>query len=418
MTRWGKYAAAYAASTGLVQIFGAISTFVYVRYLSVDQYGIFGLALTTIAFIALISDLGLTGALAYFKRESNRSRGSFSAIVAAVKLLRRIFYVCALALGLTTLTWSLYARHGGAAEVGMVLTLVAAISYSQLNLSIGQTLLRLSNKFSQSYRADIAGAALRLMLALIVYALLPPHVGVLLATIFAGTLAAMLLARPESVGSDAKAQKDDVRAVARFVLPTSPSVVLLATQEMIIYFAAWWIGGAGPVASVFAIGRISALLSLLGGFFNVVVVSKLSGVTSTRRTLVGGYGFVALLGTACLAAITMAWLFPTQILLIIGPNYAGLGMPLLLGFCSASLSMLAQAVGQLNRIVGWVLAEPVAASIQFIAMISAVPFFDLSDPEGLLSLWVAINAVYLTLNILTSVLGICAPRLLSLSSRS
>src|SRR6516162_9325853 len=93
--RWSRLSVEFALSQALGQSAGLIAGLIYVRLMPVDQYALYAMGLTSLAFISTGSDLGLTSALNYFWREGSRDRCGIEPIVAAVQRLRWALLVLA-----------------------------------------------------------------------------------------------------------------------------------------------------------------------------------------------------------------------------------------------------------------------------------------------------------------------------------
>src|SRR6516162_2739632 len=81
--RWSRLSIEFALSQALGQSAGVIAGLIYVRSMPVDQYALYAMGLTSLAFILTGSDLGLTSSLNYFWRESSRDGRGIESIITA-----------------------------------------------------------------------------------------------------------------------------------------------------------------------------------------------------------------------------------------------------------------------------------------------------------------------------------------------
>src|SRR5689334_19448385 len=93
--QWSRLSVEFGVSQAVGQSAGLISGLIYVRLMPVDQYALYAMGLTSLTFISMGSDPGLTGSLNYFWRESSRDRCGIEPIIAAVQRLRWVFFVLA-----------------------------------------------------------------------------------------------------------------------------------------------------------------------------------------------------------------------------------------------------------------------------------------------------------------------------------
>lgn len=414
--RWAGMAAAYFLSSGAVQLLGAISTFIYVRMLDTDNYALLALCLTTMAFIALTTDLGLTGSLNYFKRRSLQQSSDFGRYVVLIQRMRLTLFPIAAVIAIGTLIFMVAHRGDLNLDVGLTLAALVVAAYVQLNLSVRQAVLRIEGFQNATYFADVTAAGLRAITAvtllLLAVRLTSPVMG---AIALSSAVALALLnwhypAAPQVSAAEDKARRAEV---LRYIMPTTPAVLLFAMQDLVIYAIVWIATGTGLVANIFALGRISALIAVVGGIVPVVVMPRIANMAHGGTVLRRGYavtGAIAVFFTAC--GIAIAW-FPDYALLLIGERYAHLQHELLLSFAISGLSVLASSIGQLNRAMGWVRGEPWAAAIQLALLLALFSTQPIATTADVLILWLIVTAINFAMLLVTTLLGMMKPQLLT-----
>src|SRR6266540_1822933 len=95
IARWSKLFLEFAVSQGIGQAAGMLSGLIYVRLMPVDQYALYAIGLASLAFLSVGSDMGLTGSLSYFWRQSGNVSSAIEPRIAAVRRLRWAFLVLA-----------------------------------------------------------------------------------------------------------------------------------------------------------------------------------------------------------------------------------------------------------------------------------------------------------------------------------
>src|SRR5215468_5321643 len=91
LARWSRLSFEFALSQGLAQAAGMISGLIYVRLMPIDQYALYAMGLSALAFLTVGSDLGLTSALSYFWNQRVKAGGALEPRIAAVRRLRLVF---------------------------------------------------------------------------------------------------------------------------------------------------------------------------------------------------------------------------------------------------------------------------------------------------------------------------------------
>ncbi|MEQ1725727.1 MAG: hypothetical protein ABL882_07365 [Sphingopyxis sp.] len=411
--RWAGMAFAYFLSSGAVQLLGAVSTFIYVRMLDTDAYALLALCLTTMAFIALTTDLGLTGSLNYFKRHSLGQGSDFGSYVAIIQRMRLTLFPMAAAIAIGVLLFMLYQRGTLNLDAGLALAALAVAAYVQLGLSVRQAVLRIEGYQNATYVADVTAAGLRAVTAIALFALAVQLTSPVMGAIALSSWLALLMlsrrypAQRTTTDADDKARR---REVLGYILPTTPAVLLFAMQDLVIYGTVWMTSGAGLVANIFALGRISALIAMLGGLVTVVAMPRIANMTDGGTVLRRGYALTVGIALFLMVGGAAIACFPDYALLLIGERYAHLQHELLLSFAIASLGALAGSVGQINRAMGWVRAEPLMAAIQLGLLISLFGTTAITTTADVLGLWLIVATVYFVMLLATTLIGMVKPQ--------
>lgn len=417
-TRWVAMAARYFVTFGAVQLLGAVSTFIYVRLLDKDQYALLALCLTTMAFTALATDLGLTGSINYFKRRSLQDGSDFNAFVAIIQRMRRSLFPVVIVIAIAILAVMLWRRDRLDFDGAMALAGLGAAAWVQLDLSMRQAVLRIDGHQDATYAADILAASLRAVVAaVLLIAAFAYASAVMVAIAVSSCVALWFLNRRHPVQSLAVAQPVQAnramrRQVLRYVIPTSPAVLMFALQDMLIYATVWISAGEQLVANIFALGRLSALIAMIGGLVTVVVMPRIANMADGGVALRRGY--LVTLGIAVILAGAGGFVatFPDYALLLLGSGYGDLQREFLLSYAIASIGAVAGAISQLNRAMGWVRAEPVVAALQLVSLLLLFGTQQADSTATVLWLWLISAIIYLTMLLLTTLTGLIAPRLL------
>ena len=125
--RWVRLLATFSGMSLAGQVAGMLAGLIYVRYMPVGDYASYALCLTSLSFLSLATDLGLTGSLTYFWRECRRRGNAFAPVLAEVRRLRLYLLLpCAVAV-LVGLPWLLSESGYGTIEVMLLSGLVIAL---------------------------------------------------------------------------------------------------------------------------------------------------------------------------------------------------------------------------------------------------------------------------------------------------
>ena len=253
---------------------------IYVRTMPVEQYALYALCLTALSVAAVGSDMGVTGSLGYFWRKSLQDGSPIAPKIALVRRIRAILFAGAMAIGIALVITSTRNLSTSIASLAFCLCLVVFTAWLQTGISIDILIARLSGRQRESYIFESAGSAVRLGAALV---MLVGGFGAAwfgLAGGLLGALATTALVQTSGIKTtqvqDGPTSKD-WREMRSYAQPLMPSILIYMIQDPLVLWLAAVHGGATPVAEVHALGRIAAILSIVGSFVVVVLNSSFGG---------------------------------------------------------------------------------------------------------------------------------------------
>jgi O-antigen/teichoic acid export membrane protein len=415
--RWAKLFLEFAVNQGVAQAAGMISGLIYVRIMPVDQYALYAIAASTLAFLSVSSDLGLSGVLAYHWREGllKKDDTTIHSIIVAVRKLRLIFLVIACIISGAFLIKTFTVQNFSISNFWACFALVVATSWANTRTTVDLLLMRLMGKLRQSYYCESLGSIARFLaagmmavagLTLAAFGL----VGGLLGSLV--TLATLRAVENIPATPPQPVRREIWHRIFSFIGPTFPAMVVHMVQDPLIAWLALTVGGQAVISEAFAVGRIAIIYGFMGSFVIAVVAPRLASITDEPHLMRMASLFLLALALLCIDAITLAYFVPEVFLLLIGPRYAHLNESLVLAIISASLGLLITFLVTVNRLRGWVRLEPVMAATQLGAIFLFASHWSFDSSANVLKLTVALGGVSLICTFLTSVAGLFAPKLL------
>jgi O-antigen/teichoic acid export membrane protein len=383
--RWIGIFSAYFTAQTLTQLLGAVAGLLLIRFMTVREFALYTLAFSVVTFFNFFSDLGSTTSLLHFFHSSAREGRAFEPYLAAVISLRRIAFLLGAAGVVISFPYMAAAKGFGWREISLVTAGILACVWFQIQSLIRILALRLHNLYIQSYRAEVGGTMLRLLLAALMVG-----TGQLLAWLGVAASAAAsglstILARPERpVVPPAEGLGVYRRQILRYLLPTLPSALYFSMQGPLIVWLSATFGSTRTIAEVGALGRLGLLMGMFSGLIGVVFLPRLAGVSDDslyrRRCL--QYGFLLFLLAAAL--FTAAALLPRWFLLLLGPHYSGLQRELLLIVAGSGLSLLGTYFASVNLARGWTRFQGATVAVELTGQIVFVKLLPLSSTAGVL----------------------------------
>jgi O-antigen/teichoic acid export membrane protein len=410
---WTKILSAYFTAQTVTQLLGIGAGLVFIRFMPVREFALYTLAASVLSFFTFVSDLGSTTSLVHFFQRTNKEGGSFPSYLGAVLSLRRGVFLVGCA-GVLLLFPRAAATKGF--ELPEALAAAAAVlvaTWFQISASVRLQVLRLAGRFGLSYRAEMTGAALRLLLALVMAATALLYGWLGMAAAAAGTVAVAWLARsPAPLPETEPATEPGFhrRQVVRYLLPTLPSALYFAIQGPLTIWLAATFGGVRNIAEVGALGRLGLVVGIFSSLTGVVFLPRLAQVLDDglyrRRCL----QFAALLLGLALGLFAAAAVAPGPFLLLLGPHYAGLHRELLLVVAGAGLTLLDGYFVSVNLARSWTRLQGFAVGSLIVSQALMVALLPLSTTSGVLTFNLLGSAVALGGQLAITWLGFTRPR--------
>jgi O-antigen/teichoic acid export membrane protein len=410
--RWSRLSVEFGLSQALGQSAALISGLIYVRLMPVDQYALYAMSLTSLAFISTGSDLGLTSSLNYFWREGSRGGCGIKPIIAAVQRLRWALLVLASFVSGALLLKATREQNLSMISVLACFGLVVAIVSARLPPTLDIQLMRLEGMQRESYYCEAAGSITRLLVAV---AMIITGITTALFGLAGGLLGSLsMLAAVRGFAGTPRSKSQTVesetwRKLLGYMMPTVFTTLVYMVQLPLVLWLALTFGGKALLAETFAVGRIGAIYGLMGVFVGAVIAPRLARISDDAR-------FARMVGLFLLAlvllstgAIMIAYLAPSALLLLIGPKYAHLDREVVLSIAASSFELLTAFLAMANRLRGWVRLESVTAVCQAVVIFILASQWSFHDSASAWGLIVVLSGFTFLWTGITSVVGLLAP---------
>ena len=386
LTAWAKILSAYFTFQTLTQLAGIAAGLLFVNFMPVREFALYTLAFSVVTFFNFITDLGSSTSLVYFFHRTAKEGEDFQPYFRAVLSLRRFAFLLGAAGVLVAFPRMAAAKGYAGGEALLVTAAIVLCVWFQIAQALRVLVLRLGDRYGESYRAELAGGVTRLLLAalLVVSALLKSWLGVLSSA--AGSAVAALLARP---AARATAESLDLRPyrreVLRYLLPTLPSALYFAIQGPLMVWLAATFGATRNIAEVGALGRLGLVVGIFSSLTGVVFLPRLARITDERLYRRRCLQFGAALAGVALAMLTLAAIAPALLLFLIGKNYSGLDRELVLVVAGAGVSLLDGYLVSVNLARSWTRWQGLAVASLVAVQALLVLSLPLSTTAGVLT---------------------------------
>lgn len=406
---WTGILSAYFSAQTATQAAGMIAGLLLTRFMPVREFALYTLATSVVSFFTFVSDLGSTSSLVFFFHRTARAGGEFGDYLAAVLGLRRIAFLTGAAA--VVLAFPATAFHKGFArwDVALATLGILATAWFQISASVRVLALRLSDRYGQSYRAEMAGGALRLAAALTMIgaALLRAWIAVAAAALAAALVARLARSPQPRAAADLAPYR---RQVLRYLVPSLPSAVYFSLQGPLVVWLSATFGSTRNLAEVGALGRLSLIVGLFSGLTGVVFLPRMARITDDRLFRRRYLQFGALLLAVAGGLLATALVFPRLLLFVLGPHYSGLHRELLLVVAAAGVTLLSGYAVGVNLSRSWNRWESAAVAVLIAAQAAFVAVLPLGTTAGVLWFNLLSALVGLSLQLAITTAGFLRPR--------
>lgn len=179
-------------------------------------------------------------------------------------------------------------------------------------------------------------------------------------------------------------------------------MVRLLLPEAIYYclsgqIAIWLIsvfGSTTSVAQIGALSRLSVILAFFSILFANLIAPRFARLPNNQKILFSRYIQINIcLIILSILIISIVWMFSSQILWILGPNYSGLNKELTLMAVSSCISLLYGSSFLLGTYRSWIINPVVFISISIITTACSIILMDVSSLQNIIMLNIFVTLV-------------------------
>jgi O-antigen/teichoic acid export membrane protein len=399
---WGKLISITGSAQLVVQAIGFICGIFIIRMLPTHEYALYTLANTMLGTMTILADGGIAAGVMSQGGKVWQNPEKLGIVLATGLDLRRKFAVGSLVIAAPVLF--LLLRHHGASWLMATFILLSLIPAFLMALS--GTLLEIVPKLHQDIvplqKIQITANTGRLAATLILIFLFPLAYVAILAAGLSQVWANFRLRKISHKYADAKHKPDPEisKKILAFVKRILPGSVYYCISGQITIWLISILGTTKSVAQIGALGRLAMLLGLVSVLINTLIIPRYSRLPHNKTLLLKRYLQIQawLLGLS-LCVMSLIYLFPGQILWLLGKGYADLKVELLLNIAGSCLGLMVGTSFSLCTSRGWAMNPFIPIITSLLAITCGILLIDISTVRGILLLNICIAIAELTLYI-------------------
>ncbi|CAM3821893.1 lipopolysaccharide biosynthesis protein [Mucilaginibacter galii] len=399
---WFKLFSVAGFAQIIVQGIGLVSGILIIRLLSTQEYALYTLVNTVLGTMTILADGGIGTSVLAQGGKVWKDPVKLGTVLVTGFHLRKRFAVISLLITTPALLYLLIHNKATWFEAG--LTVAALIPAFTAQLS--DSLLELAPKLQQDIKPlqinQISVGVLRLILITVLIFFFPFAYIAIIATGIPRAWGNYRL-RKISKGYanwDQKpdnAVKEEIYKVVKRLMPTG--IYYCISSQVSIWLISLF-GSTTAIAQIGALGRLSILLTILTNLINQLIIPRFARLPNTNpRMLTKRYlQTQGILVIIILLTVGAVWLWPHQILWIIGKKYANLEKELVLTMLSSCVTFMAGVSFTLYTSRGWAIAPYVSIPINIFAISIAAWLLDVGTVQGVLLLNIFTALVQVVMN--------------------
>ena len=406
---WGKLITITGSAQIVVQAISFLCGILVIRLLPTQEYALYTLANTMLGTMVLLADGGIsTGVLAQGGKVW-QDREKLGTVLITGLDLRKKFAIGSLLIASPILLWLL--RHHGASWLMSVLLLLATIPTFLTGLS--NTLLETAPKLRQDIaplQKNQVGVNIGRLALLVLTMFIFPWAFVAILAAGLPQIWGNFRLKKISAGYADLTQKPDPEiraAILKVVKRVLPGAVYYSASGQITVWLMSIFGTTAAIAQIGALSRLSTMLSLFTMLLMTLVIPRFARLSAGKAVLLTRY-FQIQAGLLVLSVciVGTVWMFPSQVLWILGKNYSGLNIELVLSIIGSCLNLITGISFSLVSSRGWATNPAITISLEIAAVIIGIMLIDVSTLKGALILNIFISIMQALLYIIYGTLKI------------
>ncbi len=396
LLNWVKLIGFTGGAQILVQLLGLVSGILVIRLLPPSEYAFYTLANTMLGTMTVLADGGISSGTMAQAGKVWQDKVKLGIVLTTGMDLRRKFAIGSLIIVTPFLIYLLI--HHGASWVMSILLLASLIPAFFTALS--GTILQLAPKLHQDIlplqRNNVYTNGGRLVLTTMLIFAFPWAFIAIIASGIAQVWSNLDLRKISSKYVDMGQKPDPIirKEILSFVKRILPGAIYFCVSGQITIWLLSFFGNTNSVAQVGALGRLSMMLGVIGSLMATLVIPRFTRLPNDKKRLIKIF-FLIQLGLALLGlfAVGFTYLFPNQILWIIGKDYANLQTELILSIAGACLGLLAGASFNLSVNRGIIVSPLITIPIIAVTIIIGALLINVTSLIGVLQLNIMIAII-------------------------
>jgi O-antigen/teichoic acid export membrane protein len=345
----------FAATEGGAQVLALVVGLIVVRNMRTIDYGYYTICIATIGICNALANSGLSAGFRKIGGEVHQDRSAFSALYSSAVRERRLQTLFVLPVCIGIAFWFLYRLEADLSKAVTLALLVGVNALPELWRAISVEVLLLKSSWRTVQLQNLLNVVLRIGLILALLGIGLNAENMLVVNAIALWVVGYLTFRVAKTKVCAEPPSLEVRRQLRKIMNrVLPNAVFSVAHAQLGTFVLASRGTVEVVADYGALRRLTALFGVGVSAVSQIVAPKFAKTHSCLEMRRIYKRTMALVFLVAIVVIAVTFLFPTQLLWLLGPKYEHLQSALLLAALLAMLQVAKTVVVRLNQAKAWI----------------------------------------------------------------
>jgi O-antigen/teichoic acid export membrane protein len=397
---WGKVLSTFFSIQLLIQGISATVGIIIVRHVDKHDYAYYTITNTFMSSATALTDCGISAALSALGGKIWTDDKAFGSLLNTALSIRK-WLAATVVVVVVLIVPAMLAKNGANLLLAGVLTTILIVSMLfQFGSGVLGIVPQLKADYSLLQRVALVTGCTRLLLLVLFYFTVLNSVSALLMNCAAYGLQWWFYKRYAQTAVDLTAAPDRSlrKSIFTIVRKQVPYEIYGVLSSQISVFLLSVFGVSSKVADVGALGRIAVIFTAMSSVLANVLVPRFARSQDGRQLIAMFWKIMLLYSVSISSLLVVAWLFPAQVVSILGRQYKDLGSECLLAIGCSVTGAIVAAIWGLNASRGWIIPAWLGLSVGLAAQTAGIVFFNIRSVHGVLMMNLATNCVGLLLN--------------------
>lgn len=384
---------------------GFVSGIMIVRMLPIQEYALYTLANTMLGTLVLFTDSGISNGVMALSGRVWQDPKKLGVVLATGLDLRKKFALITLVISTPIIIYLLLKNNASwLSSVLILLSLIPAF-YAALSDSLLEITPKLHQDITSLQKNQLIVGFGRLVLTILSIVIFPWTFVIILASgvpqIYGNSRLKKINAK--FVDSNQKTDSTVRKEILSVVVRILPNIVFYALSGQIVIWILSVFGNSNDLASIGALGRFAVLIGFFTSILSTLFLPRFSRLAEHKETLLKYFlVFQLILFLVGSVILLIVFLFPTQMLWILGASYGSLSSELFLIMLSNCIGVITAMTGNLMGSRGHYLNPLLIIILNLGAVVFAYFIWDLTTLRGILYYSIFYQCISLFVNYIFS----------------